>query len=97
MEFAILETNGQLSIIPKSQKRPVTPEDLKITTEYEGLPLDLIIDGKLIGKNLAKANLDTGWLYNELAKLGIRDKKEVLFACLDTKGNLYYQKKQEQL
>lgn len=93
IEFAILETNGQLSIIPKSQKRPVTPADLKIPTEYEGLSLDIILDGKLIEKNLKKANLDTDWLYAELAKSGVTRIKDVLFACLDSKGNLFSQKK----
>lgn len=93
IEFAILETNGQLSIIPKSQKRPVTPADLNLPTDYEGLSLDIIIDGKLIDKNLKKANLDTDWLYNELAKSGITGIKDVLFACLDSKGNFFCQKK----
>jgi len=41
VEYAILETSGELSIIPKSQKRPVTPEDLNIPTSYEGLTLPL--------------------------------------------------------
>ncbi len=93
VEYAILETNGQLSIIQKSQKRPLNPEDLNISTKYEGLPLDFIIDGNVNHKNLEKANLDAQWLGNELRKLGINDLKEVLFASLDSEGNLYYQKK----
>lgn len=97
VEFAILETNGQLSIIPKSQKRPVNPEDLKIPTKYEGLPLDLIIDGRVMIKNLQKANLDIEWLKNELSKFGINDLNDVFFASLDTNGNLYYQEKGSQI
>ena len=97
VEFAILETNGQLSIIPKSQKRPVNPEDLKIPTKYEGLPLDLIIDGRVMIKNLQKANLDIEWLKNELSKFGINDLNGVFFASLDTNGNLYYQEKGSQI
>ncbi len=93
VEYAILETNGQLSIIQKSQKRPLNPEDLNISTKYEGLPLDFIIDGNVNHKNLEKSNLDVQWLENELRKLGINDLKEVLFASLDSEGNLYYQKK----
>lgn len=93
IEFAILETNGQLSIIPKSQKRPVSPEDLNLNTEYEGLPLDLIIDGAVIDKNLKKANLGEHWLRQQLDKSGIRSFKDVLFASLDSRGNLYYQAK----
>ena len=46
VEYAVMETNGQLSVVLKSQKRPVTPEDLKIDTKYEGYTIDLIIDGR---------------------------------------------------
>jgi uncharacterized membrane protein YcaP (DUF421 family) len=93
VEFAILETNGQLSIIPKSQKRPITPEDLQLLTKYEGLPLDIVVDGKVILKNLHKANLDENWLKNELLKFGINSPNSVFFASLDSNGNLYYQPK----
>ncbi|MCX8129124.1 MAG: DUF421 domain-containing protein [Clostridia bacterium] len=93
VEFAILETNGQLSIIPKSQKRPVNSEDLKISTDYEGLPLDLIVDGEINFKNLNRINLTKEWLYGELRNRGISDINSVLFASLDSKGNLYYQEK----
>lgn len=97
VEFAILETNGQLSIIPKSQKRPLSPEDLNLSTKYEGLPLDVIVDGNINYKNLKKAQLDQSWLQTELSKLGIDNVKDVLFASLDTDGNLYYQKKSGRL
>jgi len=93
VEFAILETTGQISIIPKSQKRPVNAEDLNISTSYEGLPLDLILDGKVILKNLQKANLDIDWLKNELGNFAITNINDVLFASLDTNGNLYFQEK----
>jgi len=93
VEFAILETNGQLSVIPKSQKRTVTAEDLNISTNYEGLPLDLIIDGSVNHKNLQKANLDLSWLINEIGKFGAEKPEDVLFASLDTQGNLYCQTK----
>ena len=93
IEFAILETSGELSIIPKSQKRPVTPEDLQLSTEYEGLPQILIIDGNVDHKSLAKANLDMNWLQNELNKFNIKNTKDVLFASLDTSGKLYFQLK----
>lgn len=95
VEFAILETNGQLSVIPKSQKRPVTAEDLNLSTKYEGLPLDLVIDGTANQKNLKKANLDTQWLSAELKKHGIDSISNVLFASLDSEGNLYFQGKQD--
>jgi uncharacterized membrane protein YcaP (DUF421 family) len=94
VEYAILETNGQLSIILKPQKRPVQPQDLNLTPEAEALPITLIIDGQIIQQNLPKANIDEKWLRNELSKAGIGSLKRVLFATLDTKGKLYYQLKQ---
>ncbi|MFZ5641063.1 MAG: YetF domain-containing protein [Bacillota bacterium] len=93
IEFAILETSGQLSVIPKSQKRPVNPEDLQIPTKYEGLPLTLVVDGKVLHKNLAKANLDEDWLKTELARFGINRVDRLLFASLDTQGQLLFQPK----
>lgn len=93
VEFAILETNGQLSVIPKSQKRPLNPEDVNIPTEYEGLPLDLVVDGNINADNLKKAGLSREWLMEELGKLGVGSIKNVLFANLDTAGKLYYQQK----
>lgn len=93
VEFAILETNGHLSVLPKSQKRPVNPEDLAVNTNYEGLPIDLIIDGKIIYHNLHRANLDEEWLKNELLKFNINDPQAVLFASLDTQGKLFFQEK----
>ena len=72
VEFAILETNGQLSILPKSQKRPANPQDLKLETQYEGLPVDLIVDGRLMSENLAKVGQGEEWLRQELLKFDIR-------------------------
>ena len=48
IEFAILETSGEISVIPKSQKRPVNPADLNLPTHYEGIPMTLIIDGTVL-------------------------------------------------
>ncbi len=89
LEYAILEPQGKISVIPKSQKRPVQPGDINIATQYEGLTLPLIIDGAIIERNLKHANLTEEWLKTELNKQGIIDyKKEVNLAELDTSGNL---------
>ncbi|MGE5551753.1 MAG: YetF domain-containing protein [Bacteroidota bacterium] len=94
VEFAVLETNGDLSIIPKSQHRPLTPADLNLPTRYEGLPLDLIVDGNINRDNLRRAGLDEDWLRGQLSRFGIASPREVFFATLDTEGHLYFTKKE---
>lgn len=95
VEVAILETNGSLSVIPKSQKRPVCPADLGISTSYEGLPIPLINDGRIDYRALTAAKLDLTWLKQELERRGIHDPKEVLYACLDSQGNLFVQEREK--
>lgn len=95
VEYAILETSGKLSIIPKSQKRPVNPEDLKLNTSYEGLPVTLIVDGVLKLNNLKKLKLSEDWLRGELAKFGIHSWQEVFLASLDSSGKLFLQTKKK--
>ncbi|HHW74196.1 MAG TPA: DUF421 domain-containing protein [Firmicutes bacterium] len=94
VEFAIFETNGDLSVIPKSQYRPLQPRDLEIETQYEGVPHPLVVDGNINFENLGKTGLDLLWLQNEMKKQGINDLKEILFASLDTEGQLYVQRKE---
>lgn len=93
VEFAILETCGQISVIPKSQKRALTPEDLSLTTPYEGLPVTLVMDGKVNYKNLKKTNLDAYWLKNYFREIGVKDIKSVFIASLDSNGKIFYQLK----
>jgi len=93
VEFAILETNGDLSVIPKSQRRPVNPADLGLATKYEGLPLDLIVDGRVNWDNMKRAGLDEAWLREQLTRFGLSGPETVFFASLDSEGHLYYAKK----
>ncbi len=94
VEFAILETSGSLSVIPKSQKRPVTPEDMNLDTPSEGIPLTLILDGHVNKKNLSKAHMDITWLKDQIRQFGFNDVNQVLFASLDSEGKLFIQGKE---
>ncbi|WP_330396822.1 DUF421 domain-containing protein [Anaeromicrobium sediminis] len=89
VEFAILEPNGELSVQLKSENRPLTPKDLNIKTNYEGLATEIILDGKLIENNLKLNNLTKESLNKELHKRGIKHIKEVAFAAVATNGSLY--------
>ncbi len=97
VEFAVLETNGQISILPKSLKRPATPEDLKLQPGFEGLPIVLIMDGKLDRANLAHTQKDLKWLEKEIKKSNLNGIEEVLFASLDSSGNLFVQGREKYL
>lgn len=94
VEFAILENNGQLSVIPKTNKRPTIPDDFKINPQYEGLPLTVIMDGKLNKVNLEHYHKDVQWLKKELKKQKIHQIEDVFIASLDSSGNLFAQEKQ---
>lgn len=89
VEFAMLESNGSLSIQKKSQKQPVTPEDLHLPTQYDGLPTELISDGVILVDALRSLHISKAWLQHQLSKQNISDVTSVSIAQLDTKGNLY--------
>ncbi len=96
VEYAIMETNGLLSVIPKSSKRPVTPEDLNIDVGYEGLPLIVISDGEINNYALKRGGLSKKWLTDKLKNdYKIKDVRDVFIASVDAEQNLYVQKKQE--
>ena len=89
VEFAVFEIDGKLSVLLKSQKRPVVPADLGIDTKYTGLTSDVILDGKIMTENLQSINLNEDWLINEIKKRGVSGVDDVFYGGLDTQGNLY--------
>jgi len=98
VEFAILETSGQLNVIPKSQKRTLTPEDLNIQTPYENIPYTLIMDGHIHHQNLMKANRDIAWLDRQLKERNLKA-GDVIYAALNSNGNFEvqtYERRQNQ-
>lgn len=90
VEIAVLETSGDLSVIPTSQSRPVNPSDLGLDTKDEKLPIPLIMDGRVMDNNLKEAGMSQASLEEELSKKGLKP-KDVFFAMLDSKGNLFVQ------
>ena len=94
VEYAILETNGEISVIQKPEKRNTTPEDFNITPEYEGLPYDLVVDGKVMYENLKKIGKNEKWLANQIKKFNTKA-EDVLIATIDGKGNFFCQAKEK--
>lgn len=95
VEFALLEGNGGLSVLLKSQKRPVTPADLNIPTSYEGMSSEIIVDGQVIYQNLKQNQLDEQWLIAELKKRGYNSPRDIVFASLSSDGQLYIDDKRD--
>lgn len=94
VEYAILETSGQVTVIQKPGKRNTIPEDFNIEPEYEGIPYDLVIDGKIMYKNLEALGKNYTWLKKQVEKFKIKP-EEALVVTLDGKGQIFCQKKEK--
>ena len=94
VEYAILETSGEISVILKPEKRGTIPEDFGITPEYEGMAYDLVIDGQVMYHNLKVLGRDYEWLKKELKKLNMKP-EEALVATIDGGGSIFAQKKEK--
>ncbi len=92
VEYAILETNGEISVITKPEKRNITIEDMKIEAEYTGIPYDLVVEGKIMHENLKNIGKDEKWLKKELKKFNT-EPKTVLIATINGKGEIFCQDK----
>jgi uncharacterized membrane protein YcaP (DUF421 family) len=93
IEYAILETNGELSIIPKSELEPATKKDLKLKPSKPVLPALLISDGRIIKENLKILNKDEKWFYEQLRQNNISTVDNIFLAYLSTDNKLIYQYK----
>lgn len=103
VEFAVLETSGQLSVLPKdkssdnatgdknkmNKKREAALSSLVSKVKYEALPLPLILDGKVDDDNLKQMGKTRFWLKNQIQSKGVYDFKDVFFCSIDHKGRLY--------
>lgn len=95
VEFAILETNGKLSVFPKPEKRPLTPEDVQLTVSDSGIPLMLISDGIVDYVNLQKANHTVPWLKRQLKRYHILDFSKVFLMSIDSKDTIHLEIKEK--
>lgn len=93
VEYAILETSGQITVIPKPNKRGTTPEDFGIEPEYVGMSYDLVIDGKVMNENLKKLGKDYIWLKKQVGKFGMKP-EEALVVVLSGNGSIFCQRKE---
>lgn len=99
VEYAILETSGELTVSLKPQYRPVTLQDLELKPPREkiSLPITLIDDGEVNRAGLEEAQISEEWLKNYLQKRKIKEIREVFFASLRTNGDVYLITREEAL
>jgi uncharacterized membrane protein YcaP (DUF421 family) len=89
VEFALLEPTGELSVLKRSQYLPATPSDLQIPTDYQGLSIELVVDGQVQEQNLSRLGLNADWLRQQLLEQKHVRLEETFFVSLDTSGHLY--------
>ncbi len=94
IEYAILETSGQVNVILKPEKQNVTIEDMNLNKEYQGISYDLVIDGIVMEDNLKKINKDYKWLSKQTEKFGYKP-EEALIVTIDGNDNIFFQEKQK--
>ncbi|MFT5872829.1 MAG: uncharacterized membrane protein YcaP (DUF421 family) [Clostridium sp.] len=87
--YAILEKDGQLSILKKTECDPVTPKDLKLKTSPASINFEIICDGSIMQNNLSSINRNERWLMSKLKKQGINDASEVFLAIYNATSGLH--------
>lgn len=88
VNYAVLETNGNVSFLAKASEEPVTRKDMKIKVKDESLCANIIIDGILLEDNLNNMKKDIKWLEKELKNRGYEDYKNILLFTLDNSGSV---------
>ncbi|MFA5675393.1 MAG: DUF421 domain-containing protein [Christensenellales bacterium] len=91
VHYAVLETNGELSVMLKPELRPLNPKDLGISPPNTGFSYDVIIDGKLKPKNMEMLGFSEQSLFSLLKRCNISRVRDVFFATSDETGNVTLQ------
>jgi len=92
VDYAIFETNGNLSVMPKEPKQPLTKSDMnKVNPSKKMVPLptEVITDGMVLTNNLTKLKLDQAWLDQQLQQAGIKSASDVFYAEVQQDGTLF--------
>ncbi|WP_212634940.1 DUF421 domain-containing protein [Salibacterium halotolerans] len=89
IQYAILEPNGAISVLPKPEMMPATKEDMSIEPDYQGFPMALIVEGDIQHEHLKMIEKDEVWLKHAVKKAGFTGVRAVFFAVVkDTDHSL---------
>ncbi|MEC0092078.1 DUF421 domain-containing protein [Paenibacillus macquariensis] len=96
VDYAILETNGQLSVKKKEQFRSATKQDVHIKPSHSILPIELVMDGQILHRNLDQNHISEEWLMQQINNKG-KEAHDIFYAVKSTNGNLIFDYYQDEL
>ena len=96
VKYAILETNGQLSVLPFADQKPPAARDLSLSPQEAGLPLVLINDGRVLEHNLKIRGYDENWLDKQLKANKVKRPDQVYLLTADELGRVYFAPREEE-
>ncbi|WP_068501527.1 DUF421 domain-containing protein [Paenibacillus kribbensis] len=97
VQYAVLELNGSISVLPKPESQPVTRKDLHLKNQSEQIfPIELIMDGDIIDANLQQNNITNEWLHSQIKKKGLSI-ENVNYAVISSNGNIYFDEYKDQI
>jgi len=91
VQYAIIETNGKMSVIPTANNSPITIEDTDIQKQNPVLPTVVVSHGKVVKDKLIEQNLNLEKLNKLLKQLNIKKIKDVIVLSIDENNKVYYQ------
>lgn len=95
IQDAILESNGKISFLPKSEYRPLTPKDLTLQPEMAYVFSNVIIEGKIMSDNLRNIGRDEKWLRKQMDIHAVKNEKDIFLAVCDGNDNCYFFEKEK--
>jgi len=96
VKYAILETSGQVSVLPYTKASPVTPQTMGLEApDNVTLPVLLINDGHIMSANLTASGYDQNWLDKQLKKRRLTSPRQVFFMTVDESGSVVCVAKEE--
>ena len=97
INYAIMEPSGKISFLPKTKFHPITPHDMKLKVDNNGLSANLVIDGNIMEKNIEAIGHDKKWFLKRLENEGYKDVSNLLLVTCDNKEKLTIYKMDEKV
>jgi uncharacterized membrane protein YcaP (DUF421 family) len=95
VDYAILEPDGKLSVLKKANQQTITKKDLNVNVVKPlYIPTEIIVDGKIVTRNLTELNLSENWLETQLQQAGVK-LNAVFYAEIQSDGSLFIDKRQD--